>query len=88
MTDADAGKALLFVIASDYRDIFARRNVAPVLQPLSPCETLALRTISVATRAVTDTLMAAIAAALDVTAESGSTTTLDRGHGAPPGDGQ
>ena len=32
--------------------------------------------------------MAAIAATLDVTAESGGTAPLDSGHGAPPRSGQ
>ena len=32
--------------------------------------------------------MAAVAAALDVTAESGGAAALDRGHGAPPRGGQ
>ena len=59
-----------------------------VLQPLGPCETLALRAVAVAARVVGDALMAAIAAPLDVTAESGGAATLDRDHGAPPRGGQ
>ena len=59
-----------------------------VLQPLGPCETLALRAVAVSARVVGDALMAAIAAPLDVTAERGGAATLDRGHGAPPRGGQ
>ena len=55
-----------------------------VLEPLGPCEALALRTVPVAARVVGDALMAAIAATLDVTAERRGAATLDRGHGAPP----
>src|ERR1700683_2083924 len=55
-----------------------------IIEPLSACESLALRTAFVATRVVPDALMAAIAALLDVTAESGGTATLDRAHGPPP----
>ena len=40
-----------------------------VLQPLSTCESLALRTVFAATRVVPDALIAAFAALLDVTAE-------------------
>ena len=57
-----------------------------VLQPLGPCETLALRTVAVAARGVGHALMAAIAATLDMTAEGRGAATLDRGHGAPPCD--
>ena len=56
----------------------------PVIEPLGACETLALGAVSVTTRVVSDTLMPAIAAPLDVTAESGGAATLDRGHGAAP----
>jgi hypothetical protein len=59
-----------------------------VLEPLGASETLALRAVSIATRVVGDTLMAAAVAALDVTAESCAAATLDRDHGAPPGGGQ
>ena len=59
-----------------------------VLEPLRACETLALRAVPVAARVVGDALMAAIAAPLDVTAESGGAATLDRDHGAPPRGGQ
>jgi len=55
-----------------------------VLKPFGPRETLALRTIPITARIVSETLMAAIAAPLDVTAESGGAATLDRDHGAPP----
>ena len=55
-----------------------------VLEPLSPCETLAFRTVSISARVVCHTLMAAIIAPLDVAAESGGAATLDRVHGAPP----
>ncbi len=55
-----------------------------VLQPLGPCETLALRTVPVTARVVRDALMAAIAATLDVTAERGGAAAFDRDHGAPP----
>ena len=60
----------------------------PVLQPLRPRKTLALRAIAVATRVVRDALVAAIAATLDVTAERGSATILDRSHGMPLRGGQ
>jgi hypothetical protein len=55
-----------------------------VLEPLSPCETLAFRTVSISARVVRHTLMVAIIASFDVPAESGGAATLDRVHGAPP----
>jgi hypothetical protein len=58
-----------------------------VFEPLRPRQTLALGAVAIAARAVADALMAAIAASLDVTAESGSAATLDRSHCAPPRDG-
>src|SRR5271170_7097507 len=54
-----------------------------ILQPLRPSQTLALRAIAVTTRVEGDALMAAIAAALDMTAKCGGAATLDRGHGTP-----
>ena len=59
-----------------------------VLEPLSPCETLAFRTVAISARVVGHPLMAAIAAPLDVTAESGGAATFDRDHGTPPRSGQ
>ena len=59
-----------------------------VLQPLGPCETLALRAVPVAARVVRDALMAAVAATLDVTAERRGAAAFDRDHGAPPRGGQ
>src|SRR5271169_6526652 len=59
-----------------------------VLEPLSPCETLAFRTVAISARVVGHTLMAAIAAPLDVTTESGGAATFDRDHGTPPRGGQ
>ena len=56
----------------------------PVLEPLSACETLAFRAVTVSARVVRHTLMAAIIAPLDVAAESGGAATFDRVHGAPP----
>jgi hypothetical protein len=41
-----------------------------VLDPLSPCETLAFWTVAIPARVVRHTLMAAIVAPLDVPAES------------------
>ena len=55
-----------------------------VLQPLGTRKALALRAVAISARVVRDTLMAAITAALDMTAESGGAATLDREHGAPP----
>ena len=59
-----------------------------VLKPLSLCETLAFRTVAISARVVGHTLMTAITAPLDMTAESGSAATLDRDHGTPPRGGQ
>lgn len=59
-----------------------------VLEPFSSCETLTLRATAITARVERDPLMAAIAAPLDVTAESGGTATPNRDHGAPPGGGQ
>jgi hypothetical protein len=59
-----------------------------VLEPPGPRETLALRTVSISARVVRHTLMTAIIALLDVTAESGGAATLNRDHGAPPRGGQ
>src|ERR1700730_545765 len=59
-----------------------------VFEPLSPCETLAFRTVAISARVVGHPLMAAIAAPLDVTAESGGAATFDRDHGTPPRGGQ
>src|SRR6478609_5194534 len=42
-----------------------------VLEPLGPCETLAFRTVTISARVVGRSLMAAIAAPLEVTPESG-----------------
>src|SRR5260370_22701201 len=56
----------------------------PVREPLSPCETLAFRTVAISARVVGHPLMAAIAAPLDVTAESGGAATFDRDPGTPP----
>jgi hypothetical protein len=53
-----------------------------VFDPLRPRQTLALGAIAIA--ALSDALMAAIAAPFDVTAENGGAATLDREHGAPP----
>jgi hypothetical protein len=55
-----------------------------VLEPLSSCDTLAFRTVSISARVVRHTLMAAIIASFDVPAESRGAVTLDRVHGAPP----
>src|ERR1700691_1976581 len=55
-----------------------------VFEPLSAGETLALRAVPVPTRVVRDTLVAAVAATLDVTAERGGATAFDREHGVPP----
>ena len=55
-----------------------------VLKPLGACEALALWTIAVPARVVSDTLMTAIAATLDVTAKRGGAAILDRDHGTPP----
>src|SRR5260370_3719154 len=60
----------------------------PVREPLSPCETLAFRTVAISARVVGHPLMAAIAAPLDVTAESGGAATFDPHHGTPPPRGQ
>src|SRR5260370_21003033 len=60
----------------------------PVREPLSPCETLAFRTVAISARVVGHPLMAAIAAPLDVTAESGGAATFDPDHGPPPRRGQ
>jgi hypothetical protein len=54
-----------------------------VLKPFGPRETLALRTIPITTRIVSDTFMAAIVTPLDVTAKGRGAATLDRDHGAP-----
>ncbi len=59
-----------------------------VLEPLGPCEALALRAAAITARVERDPLMAAIAAPLDVTAESGGAATLDRDHRPPPRGGQ
>jgi len=59
-----------------------------VLEPLSPGETLALRAVPITARVVRDTLMAAVAATLDVTAERSGATAFDRDHGVPPRRGQ
>src|SRR5271167_1271614 len=59
-----------------------------VLEPLRPCQTLALRTIAIAARVVGDALVAAIAATLNMTAEGGGAAPLDRGHGTPSRSGQ
>ena len=56
----------------------------PVLEPLSACETLAFRAVPVSARVVRHTLMAAIIAPLDMSAESDGAATFDRVHGAPP----
>ena len=55
-----------------------------VLQPLSACESLALWTAFVTTRVVPDTLMAAFAALLDVTAKRSGPAILDRADCPPP----
>src|ERR1700675_297401 len=54
-----------------------------IIEPLSACESLALRTAFVTARVVPHALMVTIAALLDVTAESSGTATLDRAHGPP-----
>jgi len=59
-----------------------------VLEPLGACEPLALWTVPVPARVVGHTLVTAIAAALDVAAESSGAATLDRDHGTPPCPGQ
>jgi hypothetical protein len=59
-----------------------------VLKPFGSCEALTFRAAVVATRVISETLMTAIAAPLDMTAESGGAATLDRDHGAPPAGGQ
>ena len=56
--------------------------------PLRPCETLALRAVPVPARVVGHALVATIAAAFDVTAESGGAAGLHGEHGAPPCGGQ
>ena len=56
----------------------------PVREPLGACQALALRTVSITARVVRDTLMAAFAATLDVTAERCGAAALDRDHGAAP----
>src|SRR5208337_686317 len=53
----------------------------PVFQPLGAREPLALRTVPVTTRVVRDTLMTAVAATLDVTAERCRAAALDSDHG-------
>jgi hypothetical protein len=60
----------------------------PVFQPLGPRETLALGAGVIPARVERDTLMAAVATALDVSAECRGAATLDRAHGAPPRGGQ
>jgi len=55
-----------------------------VREPLGACETLALGAVPAAARVVGDTLMAAIAAPLDVTAKGRGAAVLDRRHGATP----
>src|SRR5271168_2670513 len=52
-----------------------------VFEPLGAGETLALRTVPITARVVRDTLMAAVAATLDVTAECRGATALDSDHG-------
>src|SRR5258708_19680556 len=59
-----------------------------VLEPLGPCETLAFRTVTISARVVGHSLMAAIAAPLEVTPESGGAATLHPDHGTPPPGGQ
>jgi hypothetical protein len=54
-----------------------------VSEPLRPRQTLALRAVAVPARIVRDALMTAIAAALDVTAESCGAASFDREHGVP-----
>src|ERR1700744_5019754 len=49
-----------------------------ILQPLGAREILTLWAVAISARVVRDTLMAAVTAALDVTAESGGAATLDR----------
>src|SRR5271168_5073287 len=55
-----------------------------VFEPLGAGETLALRTVPITARVVRDTLMTAIAATLDVTAECCGATAFDCVHGVPP----
>ena len=55
----------------------------PILQPLRPSQTLALRAVAITTRVERDTLMTAIAATLDMAAERRGTAILDRDHGMP-----
>jgi hypothetical protein len=55
-----------------------------VRQPLGASQALALRAVSVAARVVGDALMAAVLAALDMTAERCGATVFDRHHRAAP----
>src|SRR5215472_5588031 len=52
----------------------------PVSNPLGACQPLALRTVSVTTRVVGDTLMTTIAATFDVTAERCRAAVFDPDH--------
>jgi hypothetical protein len=52
----------------------------PVGKPLGPCQALALRAVSIATRVVCDTLMTTIAATFDVTAVRRRAAALYRDH--------
>ena len=52
-----------------------------VREPLRARQTLALGAVPVAAGVVSDPLMAALAASLDMTAERGGAAILDRAHG-------
>ena len=84
-----------FVLVRESRDGFGKREDdmevlglgkqlgLPAFKPLRAGERLALWAMSIAARVVGDALMAARVAPLDMPAERGGTTKLDRTHHAP-----
>jgi len=67
---------------NDVKILRRKKLGATVVEPLGASQGLAFGTMPVSATAISDALMAALIALLDVTAKRGGATEFDRGHDA------